>query len=144
MADLSRLLETAALAEEQDALGHSSRQQVHDGCSVGCPDPKVDDGQAFAVARRLHRAVNPPDLALESVGERIDVLLEIGQEYVVSELVDSHPRVPRQPVLDNEVLACLRVSTHDRNLTVPSAQVATASISPSGASDPGSLNAGSR
>ena len=87
MADLGRFLQTTALAQEQEAFGRTRAQQIHDRRRVRRADTEVDDRQPVGVGRRLHRFVGTSHLAVEPLREPVDILLEVGQEDVVTELI---------------------------------------------------------
>ena len=65
---------------------------------VSRADTEVDHAQAVVVGRGLHGSFLADDIAVESLGEVVQITTEVGQEDVITEAIDRHAGIARQPV----------------------------------------------
>ncbi len=68
--------------------------------AIALPMPKFRMVMFSAVAD-CHRPVAAHDLDAEPLGEHLDVVGEVGEQDVMTELLERSTGVPRQPVLDD-------------------------------------------
>ena len=99
VAELGGVLEAAALAQEEDALRVPGGQEIHHRGGVRRAHAEVDDRQPTGVGRRLHRAADSLHIAGKPLAESFHVVVKVGEQNVLTEVVDGHARVSGQPVL---------------------------------------------
>src|SRR5215204_6041993 len=105
MPDLGRVLDAAALAEKEYTLWLGRREQIHNGGGAGRAHTEVDDAEpAVGVRRRLHRPVETAHRHVEASRKFLDVVTEVGEQDVLTELRQRRVRIARQPVLNDCVL----------------------------------------
>ena len=98
MSDVGGLFEAAALAKEENTFRHACHEQVHDESGVRRSDAILDDRQAAAVRCRLHGTVDSLDRDIELFCERLYCRVEIGEQDIVTKLIDLSASIAWQPV----------------------------------------------
>ena len=75
-------------------------KQVHGGGCIGGTHAKVDDGDTVRGGIG-HGFIQPAHRHLVPVREHLHIVAEIDQQDVLTEFIERHSRITRQPVLDD-------------------------------------------
>ena len=82
---------------KQDRAGIDARKQIHDQGSVGRPHTEIDHRDSVG-GGSAHVRVETYGLHFHLLAEHIDVIVEVGQQYQISELTEFQFSVSLQPV----------------------------------------------
>ena len=100
IAQLVRLLQSPAFAEEERRLGAYGREEVHDGGRIGASHAEVDDRDS--VGRRIgHRTLRGQDGYAIVRREALHVGREVRQQHMPREIFQPPLRIAGQPILYN-------------------------------------------
>jgi hypothetical protein len=93
------VFETTTFAEEQYSFGLDSTEEVHDERSVGRTHTKVDNSDTICTSRE-HVAIATHDFDAKLLGKKFDIVVEVGEQDVWSELVERAFGVAHEPIFD--------------------------------------------
>ena len=91
------LVYTAALTQKQTCLGPDSTQQVHDNGGIRTSHTKINDGHSFCTGR-YHVGIFTENGNIELFCENLYVLVEVGQQNVLSKILQVTLCVTGQPI----------------------------------------------
>lgn len=91
------LVYAAALAQKQACFGINGAEQVHDNGSIGASHTEIDNCHSFC-AGRYHIGVFAEDGNIELFCENLYVLVEVGQQDILSKIFQVTFCVTGQPI----------------------------------------------
>ena len=97
VAQLGLVGNATRLAQEQDRTGIDARKQVHDQRSIGRAHTEIDHRDSVG-GGGAHIRVETYGLHVHLLAEHIDVIVEVGQQYQITELTEFQFSVSPQPV----------------------------------------------
>ncbi len=100
VAQFIAFFESPAFTQKQHRFGFDGGEQVHDRSGRGRAHAKIDEGDV--VGRDAgHGTIGTHDRRVVPVGKQVQVVAEVGEQYVLAKLIQGLSRVPRQPVFDD-------------------------------------------